>query len=50
MLDPYKDQDTRMTDGLSRAADFGRDLKFHLHNRIEPSATNRRANTNPKTR
>jgi hypothetical protein len=41
MLDPYRDQDSRMTDGLSRAADFGGDLKFHLHGRIEPSAADR---------
>ena len=41
MLDPYKDQDTRMTDGLSRAAEFGGDLKFHLHHRIEPEAADR---------
>jgi acyl carrier protein len=41
MLDPYKDQDTRMTDGLSRAADFSGDLKFHLHQRIEPAAADR---------
>jgi acyl carrier protein len=41
MLDPYKDQNTRMTDGLSKAADFGGDLKFHLHQRIEPSAADR---------
>ena len=41
MLDPYKDQDMRMTDGLSRAAEFGGDLKFHLHHRIEPEAADR---------
>jgi hypothetical protein len=41
MLDPYKDQDMRMTDGLSRAAEFSGDLKFHLHQRIEPAAADR---------
>jgi acyl carrier protein len=41
MLDPYKDQHMRMTDGLSRAAEFGGDLKFHLHYRIEPEAADR---------
>jgi acyl carrier protein len=41
MLAPYKDQNMRMTDGLSRAAEFGGDLKFHLHHRIEPEAADR---------
>ena len=41
MLDPYKDQDMRMTDGLNRAAEFSGDLKFHLHQRIEPAAADR---------
>jgi acyl carrier protein len=41
MLDLYKDQHTRMTDGLSRASEFGGDLKFHLHYRIEPEAADR---------
>jgi hypothetical protein len=31
----------RMTDGLSRAAEFSGDLKFHLHQRIEPAAADR---------
>jgi len=41
MLDPYDDQKSRMTDGLDRADQFGGDLKFHLHDRIEPDAADR---------
>jgi Sulfotransferase domain. len=41
MLDPYKDPDARMTGGLSTAAQYSGDLKFHLHARIEPEAADR---------
>jgi acyl carrier protein len=41
MLDPYKDPESRMTGGLSTAAQYSGDLKFHLHARIEPDAADR---------
>jgi len=41
MLDPYKDSESRMTGGLSTAAQYSGDLKFHLHARIEPDAADR---------
>ena len=41
MLDPYQDSEARMTGGLSSAAQYGGDLKFHLHARIEPDAADR---------
>lgn len=41
MLDPYTDSEARMTGGLSNAAEYSGDLKFHLHARIEPDAADR---------
>lgn len=41
MLDPYKEPAARMTDGLHTAAQLGGDLKFYLHNRIEPDTADR---------
>lgn len=41
MLDPYRNSEDRMTGGLSTAAEYSGDLKFHLHARIEPDAADR---------
>ncbi len=41
MLDPYKEKDVRMTDGVYAASRFSGDLKFHLHRSIEPEVANR---------
>lgn len=41
MLNPYTDQEQRMTDGLNSAGEYSGDLKFHLHSRIEPDAADR---------
>ena len=41
MLDPYLEKERRMTDGLKVASQYSGDLKFHLHERIEPSAAER---------
>ena len=41
MLDPYLEKERRMTDGLKAASQYGGDLKFHLHERIEPTAADR---------
>jgi hypothetical protein len=38
MLDPYKEKEQRMTDGVEIVSRFSGDLKFHLHQRIEPNA------------
>ncbi|MBK1989432.1 sulfotransferase [Sphaerospermopsis aphanizomenoides BCCUSP55] len=38
MLDPYKEKEQRMTDGVELVSRFSGDLKFHLHQRIEPNA------------
>ena len=40
-LNPYEEQDKRMTDGLHAVSEFSGDLKFHLHSRIEPAAAER---------
>lgn len=40
-LNPYEEQDKRMTDGLHAVSEFSGDLKFHLHSRIEPAAADR---------
>jgi len=41
MLNPYKDQDQRMTDGVDVASKMSGDLKFHLHQNIDPTAADR---------
>ncbi|EIC22241.1 sulfotransferase family protein [Thiorhodovibrio frisius] len=41
MLDPYHDKNQRMTDGLYRVGEMSGDLKFHLHDRINPDAAYR---------
>lgn len=41
MLDPYMEKERRMTDGLKVASQYSGDLKFHLHERIEPTAADR---------
>lgn len=41
MLDPYEEKERRMTDGVRVASRFSGDLKFHLHQKIEPSAAYR---------
>jgi acyl carrier protein len=41
MLDPYLEKERRMTDGLKVASQYSGDLKFHLHERIEPTAADR---------
>ena len=41
MLDPYLEKERRMTDGLETISQYGGDLKFHLHERIEPTAADR---------
>ncbi|WP_016950034.1 sulfotransferase [Anabaena sp. PCC 7108] len=41
MLNPYKEKEQRMTDGVELVSRFSGDLKFHLHQRIEPNAAYR---------
>jgi acyl carrier protein len=41
MLDPYLEKERRMTDGLKAASQYGGDLKFHLHERIEAAVADR---------
>jgi acyl carrier protein len=41
MLDPYLEKERRMTDGLKTASQYGGDLKFHLHERIEATVADR---------
>jgi hypothetical protein len=41
MLDLYTRREERMVDGLHRVGEFSGDLKFHLHNRIDPDAAYR---------
>ena len=38
MVNPYDDMDRRMTDGVATASRMSGDLKFHLHNAINPDA------------
>ena len=38
MVNPYDDMDRRMTDGVATASRMSGDLKFHLHNAINPEA------------
>jgi hypothetical protein len=35
MLEPYKDKERRMTDGVENVANMSGDLKFYLHKDIE---------------
>jgi acyl carrier protein len=41
MLDLYEEQEAKMTDGLGAAAQRSGDLKFYLHDRIDPEAADR---------
>lgn len=41
MLDPYQNKSKRMADGLKRIGEMSGDLKFHLHERIDPEAAHR---------
>jgi acyl carrier protein len=41
MINPYDDMDRRMTDGVSSASRMSGDLKFHLHNAINPESAGR---------
>jgi acyl carrier protein len=41
MLEPYKEKNQRMTDGVYAVSRMSGDLKFHLHERIEPEAAYR---------
>jgi acyl carrier protein len=41
MLQPYKDKNQRMTDGVTATSMMSGDLKFHLHQGIDPEAANR---------
>ena len=41
MVNPYDDMDRRMTDGVATASRMSGDLKFHLHNAINPDAADR---------
>ena len=41
MLNPYKDKEQRMTDGVDVASKMSGDLKFHLHQNIDASAATR---------
>lgn len=41
MLDPYQDKSQRMADGLKRVGEMSGDLKFHLHEHIDPEAAYR---------
>ncbi|GAA0764262.1 sulfotransferase [Ideonella azotifigens] len=38
MINPYQEMDQRMTDGVDNASKMSGDLKFHLHNAINPDA------------
>lgn len=38
MINPYAEMDQRMTDGVDNASKMSGDLKFHLHNAINPEA------------
>ncbi|MFZ2986861.1 sulfotransferase family protein, partial [Ideonella sp.] len=38
MINPYQEMDQRMTDGVDTASKMSGDLKFHLHNAINPEA------------
>lgn len=40
MINPYDDRD-RMTDGVASASKMSGDLKFHLHNAINPASAGR---------
>jgi acyl carrier protein len=41
MINPYDDMDRRMTDGVASASRMSGDLKFHLHNAINPESAER---------
>lgn len=41
MLDPYRDKQQRMADGLRTVGQMSGDLKFHLHSRIDPESAHR---------
>ncbi len=41
MVNPYADNDKRMTDGVDTASRMSGDLKFHLHQGIDPGAASR---------
>ncbi|MFN7726345.1 MAG: sulfotransferase [Rubrivivax sp.] len=41
MVNPYQEMDQRMTDGVDNASKMSGDLKFHLHNAINPEAATR---------
>lgn len=41
MLEPYRDKQNRMTDGVENVTQMSGDLKFHLHQRIEPEMADR---------
>ncbi|MGB3510785.1 MAG: sulfotransferase [Microcoleaceae cyanobacterium] len=41
MLQPYKDKEQRMTDGIETISMMSGDLKFHLHRAIEPDVVDR---------
>lgn len=41
MLDPYRDKQQRMADGLQTVGQMSGDLKFHLHARIDPESAHR---------
>jgi len=41
MINPYQEMDQRMTDGVDNASKMSGDLKFHLHNAINPEAATR---------
>lgn len=41
MINPYEEMDQRMTDGVDNASKMSGDLKFHLHNAINPEAATR---------
>lgn len=41
MINPYQEMDQRMTDGVDNASKMSGDLKFHLHNAINPAAATR---------
>ncbi len=41
MIDPYQDKGKRMADGVGTVSQMSGDLKFHLHDRIDPDAAGR---------
>lgn len=41
MIDPYRDSQSRMTDGVDSSSKMSGDLKFHLHSQIDPAAATR---------